>query len=143
MVEHILVGFDGSESSRKAVRFAHDLAVQTHAKLTLVFVLELPHVLPIGPLDSYLVTGSARAPEEIKAVQRLLDEVAADLPAVSVDRRVEIGRPADVLCEQAEQCGADLIVVGARGVGLGGRWLLGSVSDRVVHHAGRPVVVVH
>lgn len=143
MIRHILVGFDGSESARKALRFAHDLAVQTHAKLTLLFVLELPHVLPIGPLDGYLVTAPSRDPEEIKTVQRLLDEAVADLPAAEVDKRVEVGRAADVVCEQANRLGADLIVVGARGLSAGGRWLLGSVSDRVTHHAGRPVVVVH
>lgn len=143
MVGHILVGFDASPSARKALAFAHDLARQVGARLTVVFVIEPPHVLPIGPFDSYVVTAPARDPQEIEAVRGLLDKEVADLPTASVEKRVEIGRPADVILEQGERLAADLIVIGARGLGAGGRWLLGSVSDRVVHHAGRPVVVVH
>ena len=74
---------------------------------------------------------------------RVLDEVAADLPKAQVDKVVEIGRPADTIVSMAEKLGADHIVVGARGLNPGGKWLLGSVSDRVVQHAGRPVTVVH
>ncbi|MBI5547736.1 MAG: universal stress protein [Deltaproteobacteria bacterium] len=143
MIGHVLVGFDGSASARKALRFAHDLAAQTGARLTALLVLELPHVLPIGPLDSYIVTAPQADPSEMERVRRLLGEAVADLPAAKVDQRVEVGRAAEVLCEQATKLGVDLIVVGARGLGVGGRWLLGSVSDRVVHHADRPVTVVH
>jgi len=143
MIRHLLVGFDGSESSKKALQFAHDLAQQTGARLSALFVLELPRVLPIGPLDSFLVTAPARDPRELEVARKLLEEAIADLPQARVEQRVQVGRAADLICEEADKLGVDLVVVGARGVGAGGRWLLGSVSDRVVHHAGRPVVVVH
>ncbi|HEY3447940.1 MAG TPA: universal stress protein [Myxococcales bacterium] len=143
MVRHLLVGFDGSEPSKKALRFAHDLAQQTGARLTALFVLELPTVLPIGPFDTFLVTAPGRDPRELEAARKLLEEAVKDLPQSSVEQKVTVGRPADVICDEAAKLGADLIVIGARGLSTGGRWLLGSVSDRVVHHAGRPVVVVH
>ena len=143
MVKHILVGFDGSDSSRRALRFAHDLAQQTGAKLTVLFVLELPLLLPIGPMDSYLMTSPATDAKELERVHKMLDEAVADLPKKDVEKRVEVGRAAQTLCDWGEKLAVDLIVVGARGLGAGGRWLLGSISDRVVHHAGRPVVVVH
>ena len=143
MIKHILVAIDGSDSSRKAARFAHDLAQQTNARITLLFVLEPPRMIALGFLDSELISGSQRSPEELEAVRRLLDEVAADLPKAQVDKLVEIGRPADTIVAQADALGADHLVIGARGLNPGGKWLLGSVSDRVVQHAGRPVTVVH
>ncbi len=143
MIHHILVAIDGSDSSRKAARFAHDLAQQTGARISLLFVLESPRMLPIGFLDSELISSPQRSPEELEAVRRLLDEVAADLPKAQVDKVVEIGRPADTIVAIADKLGADHIVVGARGLNPGGKWLMGSVSDRVVQHAGRPVTVVH
>lgn len=143
MIGHILVAIDGSEPSRRAALFAHDLAQQIGARITLLFVLEPPRVVPFGPLDAFAIQGPTHSPKVMEAVQQLLDQVAADLPKAQVEKLVEIGHPADTICLQAEQRRADLIVIGARGLSTGGRWLLGSVSDRVVQHAGRPVTVVH
>lgn len=142
MIQHVLVAFDASENARKAAHFAHDLAEQTGARITLLYVIEPPRVLPIGPLDSFLVTGPQHSQEEFQAVRRMLDEAAAELPRAQVEKVVEVGLPADVVCAQADKLAADLIVVGARGHGTGGRWLLGSTSDRIVHQATRPVTVV-
>ena len=142
MVRHILVGIDGSAPSRRAAAFAHDLAQQTGARITLLLVLEPPRVLPFGPFDAFAFTGAHRSPAEVEAVRRLLDQIAADLPRAKVEKVVKLGAPAAVLCEQAEKLGADLLVVGARGHGAGERWLLGSVSDRVMQHASCPVTVV-
>ena len=143
MIQHILVAIDGSDTSRKAARFGHDLAQQTRARVTLLFVLEPPRLLPLGFMDAELVAGHRSSPEEMAAVRRLLDEIAADLPAAQVEKVVEIGRPADTIVATADRLGADHIVVGARGLSAGGKWLVGSVSDRVIQHAGRPVTVVH
>ena len=143
MIRQLLVGFDGSEPARRALRFAHDLAQQTGAKLTALVVLELPRVLPIGPFDSFVVTAPAKDPRQLEAARKLLEDAVADLPQVAIEQKVQLGRAADIICEEAARLDVDLIVVGARGLGTGGRWLLGSVSDRVVHQAGRPVVVVH
>lgn len=142
MLEKILVAVDGSKHSRRAAQFAHQLAAQTGAKLCLLFVVEPPRVIPIAPLDSFAITPHVLSPAETVAVSKLLDEIAADLPRAKVDKQVVVGAPAPTIIEQAQEQNADLIVVGARGLGPGGRWLLGSVSDRVVHQAGRPVTVV-
>ena len=136
MIRKILVGFDGSKSARRALAFARDLAGQTNAKVTVLSVLEPPMAV-----DGYV--NLAQQPAATEALQKVLDEATAGLPAGLFDKRVEIGGVAEVLCEQAGRLEADLVVVGARGLSAGGRWLLGSVSDRVVHHAGRPVTVIH
>lgn len=143
MIGHILVAVDGSEHSRKAVAFAHDLAQQTGARITLLCVLELPRVLPLGFLDSAAVAPPHPSAKELETVRQLLDQVAADLPKAQVEKRVEPGHPAETIVAMAHQLQVDLIVVGARGLSPGGKWLLGSVSDRVIQHAGRPVTVVH
>ena len=100
-------------------------------------------MLPIGFLDSAAIIAPTPDPKQLENMQRLLDQVAADLPSARVDKRVEVGHPADTIVSVANTLGVDLIVVGARGLNLGGKWLLGSVSDRVLQHAGRPVTVVH
>lgn len=143
MIKHILVAIDGSKSSRKAAHFAHDLAQQTQSRITLLFVLEQPRVLSFGFLDSEIISGPQRSKEEVDAVRRLLDEIAADLPRAQVEKVVELGRPADTILAMADSLGADHIVLGARGLSSGGKWLVGSVSDRVIQHANRPVTVVH
>ena len=145
MLKHILVGVDGSEGSRKALAFAQDLASQAGARLTLLAVLELPTVLPFAPMESYAVLPNEHQNEEyMRRLREELDRAAVPgIPPERIDRRVETGRPAEVLCKQAEALGADLLVVGARGAGTVARLLVGSVSDRVVHHARRPVTVVH
>lgn len=142
MVRHILVGVDGSSHSRNATRFAHDLAQQTGAKVTLMFVLEQPRLVPLGPFDAFAIGRNRRTPEELDRVRGVLDEFAADLPGATVEKDVELGDPAEVLADQAERRHADLLVVGARGLGPGPRWLLGSVSDKLVHHAKCAVTVV-
>src|SRR5262249_19560588 len=80
MVNHILVGVDGSEGSHKAARFAKDLASQVGARLTLLFVIEPPRVIAVGPMDSFLEFPRS-SPEEIEAAHKLLDEVVGSLPA--------------------------------------------------------------
>jgi nucleotide-binding universal stress UspA family protein len=143
MIKNILVAIDGSEHSRRAARFAHDLAQQLGARITLLCVLEPPRMLPLGFLDSAAIASRHWDEQDVAKVQRLLEEVAADLPKAQVEKLVEVGLPADTIVAVAERLGADLLVVGARGLNLGGKWLLGSVSDRVLQHAGRPVTVVH
>jgi nucleotide-binding universal stress UspA family protein len=141
MVKHLLVAVEGSEGSRKAARFALDLANQTSARITLLFVLEPPRMIPIGPLDSFIEVRGSDA-EHIEAAHQMLEEIASGFPADRMERRVELGHAADTICAQAEKLNADLSALGARGLNRFGRWFLGSVSDRVVHHATKPVVVV-
>lgn len=141
MVQRILLAVDGSEGSRKAARFAADLASATRAKLFLLTVLERPTVVPFGPLESYAI-GTHESQAQVEAARAMMDEIAAGLPPGEVEKIVEFGVPAEVIAQQAEKLDVDLVVVGSHGHTAAGRFLLGSVSDRVVHHAPRPVTVV-
>lgn len=142
MLSHILVGVDGSPASRRAATYAFSLAEQTKARVTVVFVLESPPVIPVGPLSGYVMTGPPKTERDIELAREELKELTKEHPAVPCERRVELGTPAELLCDLAARLSADLVVVGARGRGAGARWLLGSVSDRIVHHAPCPVLVV-
>lgn len=143
MYKHILVGVDGSADSRRAAENALSLASSLGSKVTLLFVLEPPRmVAPFGPMDAFVTTGPRPTEEQMASVDALLDELASGASGTQVEKRLEVGRPADVLCDQAEALGADLVVVGARGHGAVERFFLGSVSDRVVHHSKVPVLVL-
>lgn len=141
MLSRIMVAVDGSEGSRKAARFAIDLARSTRARLVLLSVLERPTLVPFGPLDGFAFT-RMESEEQLGAVRKMLDEIGHELPPEQVDKRVEYGAPAEVIVEQAQKLGADLVVLGSRGHGPVGRWLVGSTTDRVVHHSRAPVTVV-
>jgi nucleotide-binding universal stress UspA family protein len=142
MVQHILIGVDGSKESLDGAHFGQGLAEQTQATLTYVFVVEPPQVIPVGPLSGYLTTSAPHSEADLAAARKFLDGLVAERPGVKATGRVELGRPSETLCELAGQLGADLVIVGARGHGGGRRLLLGSTSDRVVHHAPCPVLVV-
>lgn len=141
MVQHLLIAVDGSASSHHAANQGFGLARQTNSKVTLVFVLESPPVIPVGPLSGYVMTSPPRTEADLERARAELKTLAHD-SGVPVDTRVELGAPADVICEVADRLNVDLIVIGARGLSAGTRWLMGSVSDRVVHHAPCPVLVV-
>jgi len=139
--EHIVVGVDGSDASRAALRWALSEGALRHAVVEALHVWEVPVVFGpvVGafPYDTAALEGSAG-----KLLDELVDEALAEVgePAVTVERALVPGGPAANLIEAGER--ADLVVVGRRGVGGFGRLLLGSVSDKVATHAPCPVVVV-
>ena len=141
MVKHIVVAVDGSPASRQAARFALSLAETTKAKVTLLTVVPPPEVVPLGPLSGYAVVSPPVSKEDLRRVETQLAEIATERPNVQVQKVVEVGPVAETIIDVANKEQADLLVLGARGLGPAKRFLLGSVSDRVVHHAGCPVTV--
>ena len=136
--EHILVGVDGSDASAEAATMAGQLAADLDAKVTAVYVRQLPTTVPPFSTDFYLDS-------YWEEVERLAGERTAEaLDPLGASWRFEVrtGDPAVQLQLSADEHGADLIVVGARGHSVAHRLLLGSVSTRLVHHAHRPVLVV-
>lgn len=136
MVKHILVGYDGSESSLRALNFAMDLAALSGGRVRAVMVLQISEGADTG---SILMADSG----EIRA-RELLAELTADRApdAAPLDVEVIYGSPGNVLLAQVTLHGIDHIVIGYSGQGALGRWLLGSVSDDVLSQAHVPVTVV-
>jgi nucleotide-binding universal stress UspA family protein len=142
---HVLIATDGSQLSVDAARRGVALLAHASAVTLLSIITEIP-----GD-DAGGFEGSVYTPEEAgqlwEAEQRVameeLQRTAAGLTGCEVDFRVDIGDPAQTICQVAEELPADVIIMGSHGrTGLK-RMLLGSVSEHVVRHAPCPVLVSH
>lgn len=139
-MNRIVVGIDASEHSVRALRWALDQAKLQGAELELVHAFEAPDAAALPGFRPSVNDDDVR-----QAVARILDDAleqasAGDTDGVEVRRTIAAGNPASVLCDAAGD--ADLVVVGARGMGGFKGLLVGSVSHQVVGHAPCPVVVV-
>ncbi|MFZ5641336.1 MAG: universal stress protein [Bacillota bacterium] len=142
MFKKILVPVDGSALSMEAVRKAAALAERFESVLTIMHVVMTPVQSPMVDPAMLVIP-----PEVITALEeegrRVLEmakkEVPDGLTAMTVQK---IGHPAQAIIELAGTGGYDLIVLGSRGLGEIRGFLLGSVSDRVSHHAPCSVLVV-
>ena len=132
---------DGSRPSLQAAEYGFALAEQLHSRLTLLSVWSPPEVIPLGPLSGYLPLRLARSDEEVAKINQLFAELSAEHQRVEVVRALEVGPVTQTICAYAEQHGVELIVTGARGLGMTRQLLLGSVSHQVVQHAHCPVLV--
>lgn len=137
MVKYSLVGYDGSDASRRAFQFAIDMARCGNGRVRVVTVLQITE----GGADSCALlmtdTGADRSRE-------LLTELTSIVPdaAQMVDIELTRGSPGDVLLDQIDRHGVDHIVIGHTERGALARWLLGSVSSNVLARAHVPVTVV-
>lgn len=144
MFRSILVGTDGSATAEEAVRQAVELAAAVDARLELVSAYE--------PVPSQRLRSELRdTPEDLQWAINPREDVDATLEAaaeVARDAGVEVranarqGDPADAILDVAEEIGADLIVVGNKGMTGAKRFLLGSVPNKVSHHAPCSVLVI-
>jgi nucleotide-binding universal stress UspA family protein len=144
MFASIVVGTDGSETAREAVREAVELAVRLDARLDIVSAYE-----PVS--RARLRAEAQQVPEdvaweikqraEIDATLREAAEVAQQA-GVKAETYARQGDPADAILDVAEEQGADLIVVGNKGMTGAKRFLLGSVPNKVSHHAPCNVLII-
>jgi len=135
MYKHILAATDFSDLGGRALQKASELAIGLGAKLTLV------HVMVSEESASPMY-----AEHEVRAhVEKLEKQLQQAIPPghhVHVDVEVRVGQPAQELLAAMAQHGADLLVISSNGEKGFTRWLLGSVTDRVVRGAERDVLVV-
>lgn len=137
---HVLVAFDASPEAQLALAHAVAMAQVYRAKVALVAVVPPP------PLLSWQAPGGMRGIHEAeqeelgKALREAADGVPDDL---SVTTQLLDGDPARELLRLAREGDFDVIVMGSRGRGRVTAALLGSVSNRVMHDADVPVIVIH
>ena len=137
----IVVGVDGSECSRSALRFALEEARIRQTKLRVVVVWHVPlaaYGAAWAPPPPGLMEDAQSAAGEVLA--EALELAKANQPAVEIEPVMREGQPANVLVDEAEK--ADLLVVGSRGWGGFRELMLGSVSQQCAHHARCPVVII-
>jgi nucleotide-binding universal stress UspA family protein len=144
MFSSIVVGTDGSDTAQKAVRAALDLAKQVGATVELVSAYE-----PVT--NARLRREAEQVPEDMQwminareEVDATLREAADEATAVGIEARTHArqGDPADAILDVAEEQKADLIVVGNKGMTGAKRFLLGSVPNKVSHHAPCSVLII-
>jgi nucleotide-binding universal stress UspA family protein len=142
MYSTIVVGTDGSDTANSAVSTAADLARLCNAELHVVTAYRAASGSVAVPLtgahagDSGLGTALSKL-----AGDEMLADTAASIKGVTVKTHASSGGAADVLVKEAASVGADLIVVGSKGM-QGTRRLLGSVPNTVAHNAPCAVLIV-
>jgi len=144
MFGSIVVGTDGSSTAQEAVRQATELARALGAKVYLVSAYE---PVPEGRLRDERQSVPADLQWMVNPredVEETLDEGAGTLEesGIEVETMAREGDPADAILDVAEEKGADLIVVGNKGMTGAKRFLLGSVPNKVSHHAPCSVMII-
>jgi nucleotide-binding universal stress UspA family protein len=137
MISTVAVGTDGSATAEEAIREAAEIARRFDAKLVLLSASKTSGgPQPKGPDVElqWAVSSSAR-------VRAILERVESELKqsGIECETRMDEGDPADVLVRLADECGADLLVIGNKGMR---RRMLGSVPNTVTHKAACSVLVV-
>ena len=138
MFKKILVGTDGSDSATKAVEHATEMAQSMGAELVLV------HAYPAPRTDAGSTFGRADAYPGQEIGQAVLRDAEKHFGKdVKIKSILREGDAAEGLIDVAEEEGADLIIVGNKGMTGAKRFLLGSVPNQVSHHAPCAVLIVH
>lgn len=137
--ERVVVGVDGSETSRAALRWAVEAAELRQARVQVVLAWHLPYV------GGYPFTGSSFDPSSLEHEARstldgIIESVDTSGLTAPIDATLTLGDAGRAVLDAA--AGADLVVIGSRGLGGFAGLLLGSVGRHVAHHAPCPVVVI-
>lgn len=144
LIQTIVVGTDGSDTAAQAVVQAGELAEQLGAKLVIVSAFD-----PVS--SARLKEEQSDAPQDIEWAINEREDVDAMLSQISApleERKIAVkvtarqGNPADAILDVAEEENADLIVVGNKGMAGARRFLLGSVPNKISHHAPCSVLIV-
>jgi len=134
-MKKILVGFDGSEGSEHALNKAMML-IDENGELILLAVVPSPSEKTFVDEEIYSKLK--------KKAEHLIADVIADVGAhdFTITGMVEQGDAAAIIIDAASRLDVDLIVLGRRGLSELGRYLIGSVANKVVQYAHKPVMVV-
>lgn len=145
-MKRVLLATDGSESALKAARFLNSMAA-THAELKVAVVTVVPVPQPIALATMAGTTYVPDVPvdamvqnEAEPILERTLEVLGLDSERVT--KEVLVGAPAEELCRLARAEHYDMIVLGNRGLNPIKEFLMGSVSDRCLHLAPCPVLIV-
>jgi nucleotide-binding universal stress UspA family protein len=141
MFKHVLVPFDFSKASERALDVAIEVATAHGARLTILHICEVPvysySELALSPID--LLTPIAKAGEE--RLKQLVRDTQVRFPGA---RGIfKVGDPSQVILDEVEAGGCDLISMGTHGRRGIAHVALGSVTEKIVRLSPVPVITVH
>ncbi len=147
MVARILVAVDGSDHAERAVDFAAELTTCFSVPLTILNVVSTTSPVPMvmgtyAELEQIWLNARGALEEAGEELVEAAKRRAEAAGAADVDTRVEVGSPARTITDVATEIGADVIVMGRRGLGDLKGLLLGSVSHKVAQVADATVITV-
>ena len=153
MYKEILVPLDGSELSASSIPTARQLAEALGARIHLLQITTQTEEFAVMRGAEFGTMGSDYSQQVLDEVltaqrdriERYLSEVGDDLTSVglNVTKAVEDGQPAEKIVDYAEASGIDLIIMSTHGRGGVRRFLVGSVTDKVIRSTHLPVLVIH
>lgn len=135
--QNILVGYDGSAQAEKAAHLAFAMARAMDCKVLLFAVARPPEPATSVELEAVLDDAKEHFQE---AFQKLAREAAEG--NIDLQTEIVVGHPAEQIIHKAETIKADLVILGRRGMSMFEKWILGSISERVLRYAHCPVMVV-
>jgi nucleotide-binding universal stress UspA family protein len=134
----LLVGYDGSPQSDKAIDVAFSLAECVDSAVLIFAVARPPE--PCTSVELEAVLDDAREHYE-EGFKKIVEKARGH--QLEVQTAMAVGHPAEQIIHRAKKDGIDLIILGRRGRSMISRMMLGSVSERVLRYAHCPVMVVH
>ena len=134
----LLVGYDGSPQSEKAVDIAFSLAECLDATVLIFAVARPPEPSTSVELEAMLDDAKEHFEEGFK---KIMEKARGRDLDVKTD--MAVGHPAEQIIHKADTIQASLIVMGKRSHTILHRWMLGSNSERVLRYAHCPVMIVH
>jgi len=137
MIKKILIAYDGSSFARRAFDVALEMARLHKASMIVLSVAQMPEPALIYETTALLEEAQEHFEKDFVEFRARARE--ADVP---LETRVVIGHTSDQIVQQATDERAEMIVMGHRGKSLIERWLLGSVSKRVISYAHCSVLIV-
>ncbi|MBN1681988.1 universal stress protein [Candidatus Bathyarchaeota archaeon] len=144
----ILVAYDGSEASDRALDSAAKMAAMFKGEIIIITVVprvSMP-IISTGEM-SYMELGAETYQEKLieaysLALEKAKEEMKEHYPQIKIEAILKEGRPSELIVAEADLKGASLIVMGSRGIGGISGWILGSTSRKVVDHCTKPILIV-
>lgn len=138
-MKKILVAHDGSKLSDSALRTAVEIAIKFNSSLTVLSVIPELYLTELSDTDRAKIMNALT--EETKIA---MERIRVSLAGKPIESKTIIrqGPPAEKILETAQKMKVDLIVTGSHGRHGAKKFLLGSVSSKIVDYAGCPVLVV-
>lgn len=142
-----MIPIDGSEFSQNAFDFYVENLMKPADEVELLHVQSTPHLSILSlhdPMNIPVEDWNNKLREGIKKSQELIQhyEMLCEKHKIAKKTHLASGKPGESIVEKAKECGANMIVMGSRGLNAVRRTFVGSVSDYVLHHATIPVTIV-